>query len=74
LKGELAIMLTMAAMLPSTIHVANAGTFVVVVVVVEDSSVPRLSEHATLEVCGTSDTSFTNIRNVCRNPPKIGFN
>jgi hypothetical protein len=62
-------MLTMAAILPSTIHVANAGTLVV-----EDSSVPRLSEHATLEVCGTSDTSFTNIRNVCRNPPKIGFN
>jgi hypothetical protein len=71
LKGELAIMLTMAAMLPSTIHVANAGTFVVVV---EDSSVPRLSEYATLEVCDTNGTSFTNIRNVYRNPPKIEFN
>jgi hypothetical protein len=62
-------MLTMAAILPSTIHLANAGTLVV-----EDSSVPGLSEHATLEVCGTNDTSFTNIRNMCRITPKIEFN
>jgi hypothetical protein len=39
-------MLTMAAILASIIHVVNAGTLV-------DSSVPRLSEHATLEGCDT---------------------
>ncbi|MFL6324491.1 MAG: hypothetical protein ACJ72C_06970 [Nitrososphaeraceae archaeon] len=70
MKSELAIMLTMAAMLPSTIHIANAGTLVVV----EYSSVPRLSEYATLEGCDTNGTSFTNIRDVCRNRPKIEFN
>jgi hypothetical protein len=60
-------MLTMAAILASIIHVVNAGTLV-------DSSVPRLSEHATLEGCDTNGTSFTNIRDVCRNRPKIEFN
>jgi hypothetical protein len=62
-------MLTMAAILASIIHVVNAGTLVV-----EDSSVPLLSEHATLEGCDTNGTSFTNIRDVCRNRPKIEFN
>ncbi len=51
----------MAAILASIIRVVNAGTLVV-----EDSSVPRLSEHATLEGCATNGTSFTLILEMLR--------